>query len=104
VPADASPSHPQKDLPLVHPGEEQPENEEDRGALEQRLEAGSEDMEDAGAEVSDEGPLDEALPEMGQKIGSNRVGADGRKRPRPALPAPDADLVPAPRRLVPPPP
>ena len=47
-------------------------------------------MEDAGAEVSDEGLLDEAFPEMGQKIGSNRVGADDRKRPRPALPAPDA--------------
>jgi len=55
-------------------------------------------MEDAGAEVSDEGLLDEAFPEMGQKIGGNQVGADGRKRPSPALPAPDADLVPARRR------
>lgn len=47
-------------------------------------------MEDAGAEVSDEGALDEAVPEMGNQIGGNRVGADDHKRPRPALPAPDA--------------
>ena len=48
-------------------------------------------MEDAGAEVSDEGALDEAVPEMGNQKGGNRVGADDRKRPRPALPAPDFD-------------
>ena len=64
-------SHPQEDLPPVHPGEEQPEHEEDRGAFQQRLEARAEALECAGAEVGDEGPLDEALPEMGQKIGGD---------------------------------
>lgn len=69
-------SHPQKDLPLVHPVEEQPEHHKYGGALQQRLEAGSEDMEDAGAEVSAERLLDEALPQIGNKIGGDQVGAE----------------------------
>ena len=33
-------------------------------------------MEDAGAEVSDEGLFDEALPQIGNKIGGDQVGAE----------------------------
>jgi len=88
--ASAVRSHPPEDLPPLHPGEKQPKHQERGGALEERLEARAEEFECAGAEVSDEGPLYEAFPEMGQKIGGNRFGADGRKRPRLALPAPDA--------------
>ena len=62
---DEPPSHPQKDLPAIHPGKEEPEHEEDRNAFQQRLEAGAEALECAGAEVGDESALDEALPEMG---------------------------------------
>ena len=61
-------SHPQEDLPALHPGEEQPEHQERGGALQQRLEARAEALECAGAEVGDEGALDEALPEMGNQI------------------------------------
>jgi hypothetical protein len=43
--------------------------------FQQRLEARAVGLECAGTEVSAEGPLDEALPQMGNMIGGDPVGA-----------------------------
>src|SRR6185503_16577378 len=66
----------QEDFATVHPEEDQPIDGEDGESLDQRLEAGSKNIEYFLSQVDAERVADEALEPVGDQIGRDRIPAD----------------------------
>ena len=70
---------PQEQLPPIHPEKDQPEDQQDGGALGHWGEGVAEEFEGVRAKMRFEGAGDEAFPQVRDAVGGDGVHADDHK-------------------------